>query len=132
MFVKSYGLFWRKDEVEWNPGIGKPFRLLGRIRANVGKIRITDFREQAGIYILYGNHGAYYVGLAKKLGNRLRSHTNDHHSEEWDRFSWFGFRKVLAGTHVNGFCKLAPMAKIALHEPKKIIKDVEALLIRAM
>jgi hypothetical protein len=129
---KSYGLFWRRDEVVWDPGIGKPFRLLGRIGAYTGTIRITDFRKQHGIYILYGNHGSYYVGLAKNLGNRLRDHTYDHHYEQWDRFSWFGFRKVQAATDENGFCKLSPMATVTLTDPTKVISDVEALLIRAM
>lgn len=132
MFVKSYGLFWRRDEVDWNPGTGKPFRLLGRIGANRGKIRITDFREQSGIYILYGNHGAYYVGLATDLGNRLRDHIWDHHGSQWDRFSWYGFRKVLAGRNGDGFCKMGPLATTTITNPELVISDVEALLIRAM
>jgi hypothetical protein len=132
MFVKCFGLFWRKDEVEWSPGAGKPFRLLGRRGANRGSIRITDFREQTGIYILYGNHGAYYVGLTHSIGNRLRDHVYDQHWNQWERFSWFGFRKVQAGRDANGFRRLGPMATITLAHPDKVIRDVEALLIRAM
>jgi len=132
MFVKCFGLFWRKDEVEWSPGTGRPFRLLGRRGTNRGSIRIADFREQTGIYILYGNHGAYYVGLTDNLGNRLRDHVYDQHWNQWDRFSWFGFRKVHVGRDINGFRKLGPMASITLAHPSKVIRDVEALLIRAM
>ena len=131
MFVKSFGLFWRKDEVDWNPGAGRPFRLLGRRGANRGTIRIADFRQQTGIYILYGNHGAYYVGLTDNLGSRLRDHVHDQHRNKWDRFSWFGFRRVQVAKEANGFRKLGPMATITLAHPTKVIRDVEALIIRA-
>lgn len=136
MFIKSYGLFWRADEVGWNPGKGKKgaFRLLGRQGAHLPGLRLTDFRHQQGIYILYGNHGPYYVGLTKKqgLGKRLKDHRSDGHAGQWDRFSWFGFCAVLAGKDAQGLCKLKPMAKAAIGNPDSVITDVEALLIRAM
>lgn len=136
MFVKNFGLFWRRDEVEWFPGKGVKggFRLLGRRGQNLPGLRIADFRHQQGIYILYGNHGPYYVGLTKKmgLGNRLKDHLNDDHSEKWDRFSWFGFGTVLTGTDENGICRLRQMAQVAIGKPDFVITDVEALLIRAM
>jgi hypothetical protein len=78
MAIKSFGLFWRRDEVDWNPGKGVKggFRLLGRSGENLPGLRVANFREQLGIYILYGNHGPYYVGLTKKgeLGGRLKNH----------------------------------------------------------
>jgi hypothetical protein len=133
MFVKSYGLFWRRDEVEWEPGTGKPFRMLGRNGENRPGIRISDFRQQTGIYVLYGNHGAYYVGLTRSsLGKRLRDHLFDEHCNAWDRFSWFGFRKVLKGVDHQGLNKLGPLADTTIMQPKRVIADVEALLIRAM
>jgi hypothetical protein len=136
MFVKSFGLFWRKDEVEWNPGRGTKggFRLLGRQGVRRPGLRVADFRHQKGIYILYGNHGAYYVGLTKKLGlgNRLKDHLADTHAHQWDRFSWFGFRAVLGGTDNYGICKLGKMAQAVIGNPESVITDVEALLIRAM
>lgn len=63
--IYAYGLFWRADEVDWHPGNGRPFRLLGYHRGAKRNLRIVDFKVQSGIYILYGNHGAYYVGLTK-------------------------------------------------------------------
>ena len=132
MLIKSFGLFWRRDEVEWNPGKGRPFRLLGHQGENLPGVRLSNFREQKGIYILYGNHGAAYVGLTENaLGIRLKEHLSDGHAHEWDRFSWFGFRAVLEGKE-NGFCRLKEMAKIAIGSPSSVITDVEALLIRAM
>jgi hypothetical protein len=129
VFVKSYGLFWRRDEVEWNPGTGTKggFRLLGRQGKYLPGLRLADFRHQKGIYILYGNHGPYYVGLTKKqgLGNRLKDHLYDSHGGEWDRFSWFGFRAVLATTDHYGLCKLGKMAQAVIGNPESVITDVE-------
>lgn len=136
MFIKNFGQFWRADEVDWNPGRGArgAFRLLGRQGKNLPGLRLADFRYQQGIYILYSNHGPYYTGLTTKqgLGKRLKDHLWDDLADQWDRFSWFGFRQVLVGTHEHGICKLRELAGVAVGEPSKVIRDVEALLIRAM
>ena len=134
MFIKSFGLFWSADEVEWNPGSGGKFRLLGHSGKNIPGVRVADFRNQLGIYILYRSTGAYYVGLTKKqgIGTRLKQHLEDDHKGKWDRFSWFGFCAVLKGKDDDGLCKLAHMAQIAVGNPTSVITDVEALLIRAM
>lgn len=136
MIIKSYGLFWRADEVDWNPGQGirGAFRLLGRRGQNVGTVSLADFRHQQGIYILYGNHGPYYVGLTRKqgLGKRLQQHLTDDHQDCWDRFSWFGFKRVLVGKDELGIRRLAELADVSTGNPGQIIGDIEALLIRAM
>jgi hypothetical protein len=131
MLIKTFGLFWRRDEVEWNPGIGHTFRLMGRNRDRNPGLWLADFQYQTGIYILYGNHGAYYVGLTKAgLGKRLKSH--DTWKDDWDRFSWFGFCKVLNGMDDYPFHNLGAMANVKITNVSEVIKDVEALLIRAM
>jgi hypothetical protein len=136
MFIKSYGLFWSREEVNWHPGKGAigAFRLLGRRGKNRGKLRLADFLGQVGIYILYGNYGPYYVGLTieKGFGSRLKDHCSNKHADNWDRFSWFGFRKVNLGKDEHGLCKLGEMAEIANANPAETIRDAEALLIRAM
>ena len=136
MFIKNFGQFWRADEVNWFPGQGNrnSFRLLGRRGKNNPGLRLTDFRYQQGIYILYANHGPYYTGLTTEqgLGKRLQDHLYDKHEEKWDRFSWFGFCQVLKGTDEHNLCKLRDLASIGVSEPSTIIRDVEALLIRAM
>jgi hypothetical protein len=136
VFIKNFGLFWRADEVEWEPGKGSKnvFRLLGRQGINLPGLRLTDFRHQQGIYILYGNHGPYYVGLTKRqgLGKRLKDHRTDHHAELWDRFSWFGFCRVQKAKDKYRLQKLGKMATSALGKPSSVISDTEALLIRAM
>jgi hypothetical protein len=135
MMITSYGLFWRADEINWRPGRGTSgFRLLGRRGVNRPGIEVTDFRQQRGLYVLYGNYGPYYVGLTQKqdLGRRLKQHLSDHHDGHWDRFSWFGFRRVLKGANSDGTQKLAELAEVSLGSPQNMIKDMEALLIKAL
>ena len=136
MFIKNYGLFWLREEIDWQPGIGKKdaFRLLGRQGANRPKLKIADFRVQKGIYILYDNYGPTYVGLTIKqnLGKRLKDHIFDDHKDSWNRFSWFGFQRTLAQKQKNGLQKFAVLAKGQGTQSSTIIRDVEALLIKAM
>jgi hypothetical protein len=136
MIFRCYGLFWRRDEINWHPGTGKKgeFRLLGRRGANNGHLRVADFREQIGIYILYGDLGPYYVGLTREqsFGDRLRSHCSDKHANKWDRFSWFGFRAVLGGRDENRFQRLKAAAGAMNGKVDGIIGDVEAVLIKSM
>lgn len=135
MLIKAYGLFWRADEIDWRPGRGNPFRLVGRNTVDRRRLLLADMRSQSGIYILYSDHGPYYVGLVGKerLGPRLRDHhLKDHHRGEWNRFSWFGFRKVLMRKDSDGFCQLKDLAFRSHGEPAKEIADIEALLILAL
>lgn len=136
MLIKSYGLFWRASEVDWNPGKGKrgAFRLLGHRGSNLPGLRLADFRTQRGIYILYGNFGPHYVGLIRKrgLGQRLKEHLTDKHEGLWDRFSWFGFCEVLKGKDKLGLSKIKKLSELSLGSSGKAIGDIEALLIKAM
>jgi len=117
MIIRAYGLFWRNEEIDWRPGQGNKaqFRLLGRRGSNSPGLKVADFREQRGIYILYGNYGPHYVGLTRKqnIGKRLRDHLLGEHEGLWDRFSWFGFREVLTGTDDDGLQNLKeiPLSK---------------------
>jgi len=136
MLIRAYGLFWRADEVDWTPGKGNKnaFRLLGRIGAHLPSLQVADFREQRGIYILYGNHGPHYVGLTRSqdLGKRVRDHLFDQHAGKWNRFSWFGFRAVLKSKDPFGCRRLKDLASMGVGDPADLIGDMEALLIRAM
>lgn len=136
MLIHAYGLFWRADEINWAPGSGRKgeFCLLGRKGANRPNLRVADFRKQRGVYILYGNYGPYYVGLTRKkgLGNRLKDHLSDDHRKKWDRFSWFGFCNVQKTKNDKGFQNLADIPSGKRVSPDKVIKDLEALLIKAM
>ena len=131
-FIRSFGMFWRRDEIEWAPGAGNAgvFSLLGRKNINRGSLQVVDFREQRGIYVLYDDYGPYYVGLARdrSIGLRLRDHTRDHHQDRWDRFSWFGFRRVLKRRDGDGLNLLGQMPEQLLTGTSSTIGDVEALL----
>jgi hypothetical protein len=135
-FVRSYGMFWDRAEVDWAPGAGNAnqFRLLGRFGKVHPKVEVCDFRTQRGIYVLYDDHGPYYVGLARSqdIGNRLRDHTRDHHAKKWDRFSWFGFRQVLVAAESDGTRCLGKVPSKLLTNSDETIGDVEALLIQTL
>lgn len=134
MKITSYGLFWRSEEIEWAPGGGNRdiFRLLGRHGKNKPTIKVADFRHQTGIYILYDDYGAYYVGLSRAgLGKRLLDHTKDKHADKWDRFSWFGFRP-LGNADKNGVVQLGSGNEEITEDAHATIGDLEALLIKAM
>lgn len=44
-------------------------------------------RGRSGIYVLYRKDKLYYVGLARNLMGRLKTHLKDRHHGAWDRFS---------------------------------------------
>lgn len=136
MKVTSFGLFWSRDEIEWEPGKGNKdtFRLLGRIGAQRDTITIADFRRQRGIYILYDQYGPSYVGLTKQrgLGQRLKEHTTDHLKSGWDRFSWFGFWPISSTPSKNGIFGLSEPESEITEDTNTTIGDLEALVIRAI
>lgn len=134
MRVRAYGLFWEANEVIWHPGGGVKWHLLGRRGQKLPGLRVVDFREQKGIYILYNHHGAYYVGLTRDgdLGTRLKQHTVDKHAGRWTRFSWFGFRKILGRRDAHGLRTLGALPKVANTNMHETIGDVEALLIKVL
>jgi hypothetical protein len=135
MLIKAYGIFWRADEVAWRPGRGSPFRLVGRDSGDRRRLLLADMRSQSGIYVLYSDHGPYYVGLVGKerLGPRLRDHyLKDQHRGKWNRFSWFGFRQVLLRRDREGLSELMDLAGRAHGQPAKELADMEALLIQAL
>jgi hypothetical protein len=133
--ITSYGLFWLANEIDWSPGRGtrNSFRLLARVGSNRGAIKVANFREQQGIYILYDDYGPYYVGLTRKqgLGKRLKDHLSDRHRGAWDRFSWFGFNP-LGPTGDDGVYSLLELAAEVSETSHTTIGDLEALLIQAI
>lgn len=100
--IKNYGLFWKREAVHWNPGgrRGNPRGHLIGSHVVERRQQQVNFRDQVGIYCLYDdNFRLLYTGQAgfgnATLFGRLRSHTNDHLSERWTKFSWFGLKGIL-------------------------------------
>jgi hypothetical protein len=121
--------------VNWAPrssGIGGQFRLLGRIGTQ--RLKICDFRPQRGIYVLYDDYGPYYVGLTSRapLGDRLKRHLSDYHTDRWNRFSWFGFRAVSSAPLADGTRALRALPKAPRADSRSAIADIEALLIQSL
>jgi len=96
--IKSYGLRWKEQDVFWGKG-----RNAGTLLGVPTRARTSDpidFRDQAGIYVLYSGHKLLYVGQAgsgnARLFSRLKKHRRDSLAGRWDTFSWFGLRGVLS------------------------------------
>jgi hypothetical protein len=132
--ILNYGLFWRRDRVDWKSrkgpllGLGKSAKLQGEV----------DFTLQRGIYALYDdNFRLVYVGQAGRgktrgLFRRLRSHTVNDMSERWSRFSWFGVLSV-AETALPGTRRgvLTEVLEEQSTNVRSILDHVEAVLIMA-
>jgi hypothetical protein len=132
VLIRAFGLFWSADEVEWFPGPGRRYMLLGRRGERFPNLQVADFRTQSGLYILYGDYGPYYVGRANRLGGRLKRHLIDRHAGRWNRFSWFGFQGVLSRRGVDGLSPLQQLRTRTRGSMDTQIGELEALLIRAL
>ncbi len=112
--IRAYGEFWDPEQVDWSR------------RALDGYLRETETNawEQRGLYVLWGDWRVVYVGRATRqsLGARLLLHRRWRLAGRWDRFSWYGFRKVLK----NG--DLAQIGTLKA-PPEVVIATIEALLI---
>ena len=55
---------------------------------------ITDLiKGHQGIYALFKKDRLYYVGLARNLKGRIKSHNRDRHQNKWTHFSLYIIRK---------------------------------------
>lgn len=130
LLIKTYGLFWKKDDVFWGtPGKGKAGSLSGSLTSSK-KSKIVDFREQTGIYVLYADYKIIYIGQAgnghANLFTRLRKHLTDDLSQRWDRFSWFGLQQVRKTDN----CLVEPNKSVHVTQDI-ILNHIEAILIHA-
>lgn len=117
--VSSFGMFWRREAVEWtsNP------KILGMQQIGAEAV---DFSSQIGIYLLYDGREIIYVGRAsdRPMGKRLYEHTLDRLSTRWDRFSWFGVLPV------SDAGKLGTVQET--FASSKLLPALEAILIEAL
>ena len=98
--VAAYGLHWERGKVDWSKG-----RLYGWDGANPYPNPnnyddfAIDFAGQQGVYLLHSWSGVVYVGRTAAesdgLFRRLARHNREPAwSAKWERFSWFGMRRV--------------------------------------
>lgn len=124
MKVAAFGLFWRRDLVDWNSGS----KLIGQQSEDAGEV---DFADQDGVYFLHDGREVMYVGKTvtptAKYGlyNRLKHHHNDpRKTVYWDSFSWFGFKPVSE----DGQLGLPPENA----EFKSVVDLIEAIFIETL
>ena len=119
--VSSFGMFWRREEVEWKSSAN--LELLGAQR---GEADPVNFSQQIGLYLLYDRREVIYVGRAeaRTLGGRLYDHTKDRLSARWDQFSWFGFLPVSENGELG--------ERQSRYDSDRMIAGIEAILIEAL
>jgi len=119
-FINALGMFWRRSEVNWKPRVPV---LMGFQQAGSQEV---DFGAEIGVYLLHDGSRVVYVGQVSepRLSARLGEHTRDRLSGRWDRFSWFGVRRVTP----NGQLEDVP-TEFTLKNP---ISTMEALLIEGL
>lgn len=118
--ITSFGMFWRKEYIQWNTRTPK---LLGMQKIGATPV---DFCNQLGIYLLYDGREVIYVGRTteRALGQRLYEHTADRLSARWDRFSWFGLLPV---------SEKGELGKLPISfDAAKLIPAFEAVIIEAL
>lgn len=123
--IKTFGLFWRRDSVDWNKS-DENGELLGYSQRRKLKEKI-NFNGQIGIYILYYDFNIVYVGQVgtgdkRTLFSRLKDYTRDEKTDRWNQFSWFGLKWVNTNDGLSGGGDI--------HSNKKILfSTIEAILI---
>lgn len=127
LLIQNYGLFWDEVDVFWGAG-SKKGRMLGVPATNTTADAI-DFREQSGVYVLYADYELVYVGQVgagnQKLFTRLKQHTRDSLARRWNKFSWFGIRRVLR----DGQLSVESDGKHSTHSA--VLNHIEAILIHS-
>lgn len=87
MFVRSYGLFWRADEIEWFPGRGARdvFRLLGRQGRNRPGLQSSKVRSPV-------SSSRHTIALSRRLKRAAASTASISRSERgstsWNGILW--------------------------------------------
>lgn len=125
MLIRAYGENWDPDLVEWGRVGGER----GSLDGEFGPLRnpvSCDVWDQVGIYVLLAEWQTVYVGkvtAGNQLGSRLRLHRRGDLAGRWDRFSWYGIRRL------NKTGKLAATPKQRNVGPAEIINTLEALSI---
>lgn len=114
----AFGMFWKRSVVTWS---GTP-KLLGRRSTACHPV---NFARQIGVYLLHDEARTIYVGRAgDNLYVRLKAHTSDRMAGRWNRFSWFGLRRVSKDGQLLG--------SEAIWNQTLVINTIEALLIESV
>ena len=123
LLISNYGLFWKTEDVFW--GAGRSAGALFGVRPSKRTRPPVDFRDQRGIYVLYADYNPIYVGQnhGQSLIRRLIQHRDDDLADRWNRFSWFGTRRV------NMNRSLSKLTDAAHSKTRSVLNHIEAILI---
>jgi hypothetical protein len=130
--IGAYGMLWDRQAVAWNPGSGpQAWQMLGYVNTNRPALRVCDFRQARGFYILFDEFRATYAGLARGkggIGARLRTHHNS--DKRWSRFCWFSLDGVRDVTREwPGWSEVKDRDAVRSMTPETVIRESEALMI---
>jgi hypothetical protein len=136
-FITSFGLRWRRDATGWSDHRSRSDGLFGR--SSQRPSRIANQWDQHGAYVLYEGHRVEYVGIATRLGNRIRDHCFDRHEKHWDRFSWFGSSELVSASDGSRLlvASAPELPEKPGRDPQTVIpwrvwSDIEALIYRSL
>lgn len=120
MLLKSFGEYWNPTTVAWEE---RQLHGVAKIR---NKKRTIDFWNARGVYVLYSDFRAIYVGKSEdSIGKRLCAHLTDRFAGRWDMFSWFSTDKPNV---VQGGVNAARGRYVKVSE---MVKTFESILIVA-
>ena len=114
--VAAYGLHWERNKVDWSTG-----RILG-YDINPDPEYAINFADQQGVYLLHNWQSVVYVGKTAARERGLFQRLHEHHTKhvwsgKWERFSWFGLRRVdESGAMVDVSDSASPAVVTALME----------------
>ena len=114
--IAAYGLHWERDKVDWSAK-----RILG-YDINPDPEQAINFADQQGVYLLHNWQSVVYVGKTAARERGLFQRLYEHHrrhiwSGKWERFSWFGIRRVdESGAMVDVSDSASPAVVTALME----------------
>jgi hypothetical protein len=131
--IAAYGQFWDRKEFVIAVEAGGRRQMLGH-RKQGHAVRLCDFMPFAGVYILYNQHRATYVGLARGTNGifeRLWNHTADEY-KDWSRFSWFAVDPAVESDR-RGWDVFEERNLDALApNVDELVRELEALLIMVL
>lgn len=125
--VTSFGIYWERA-ADWNTealhGIHLPDS------AKTKRPGVVNFAKQHAVYLLHHDREIIYVGKTVCLASRLHEHTvSPTLHNRWDRFSWFGFRKVIHDESGGGLGEADLPTDFAVCD---LMAVVEGILIEAV
>ena len=138
--VQNFGLFWATKFVDWDEktleGRYRPYQYKKRLKPK--EEERVNFWGQKGVYVLHQNFTPIYVGqigvirrtndtedkAIRVLGDRLKEHLNDDLAGKWDRFSWFGFHRVIKGPTLGNIIGHGESTAISYKEEVHLLEAV--------